>query len=428
MAISYTTSGTTLANIGKKIQGKALKGFAKRSETWGWFKELDDLEIDFSQREVTTPIDIIGQPNGAFISEFGSEANPYTAAPVDLTFVWAFLNHRFTFSRTSFHLGRKAAEGMIVKQSVWQTQKLMESMTRRVGLGMYGFSTGVICQTTTVATQASGTYTLSAGFGQSAISDATYLAQPFEIGDVVALVRAGALVPNAVGPITAVSKTGGTIDVAWAGSVTSASGDNIVFANAYPENGNLTLAGATEYNKAPFGLIEMMTSTTVHNLSGSTYARWNPAGTDSTGSYLTGTRIKKAQHLIKVNGGGKLDTLILALGVARALFQQTYSAVKYSDPLGMEVLGSVNTKSIKQIDSDPLCPPTYAFGLASPSFRKWVLTEIPDEGAKDVSDSPLATVDKLQGVSGHVLSLDFIYNFVTTRRADGYMWSGLTEA
>jgi hypothetical protein len=81
VAISYTTSGTTLANIGKKIQGKALKGFAKRSETWGWFKELDDLEIDFSQREVTTPIDIIGQPNGAFISEFGSEANPYTTDP-----------------------------------------------------------------------------------------------------------------------------------------------------------------------------------------------------------------------------------------------------------------------------------------------------------------------------------------------------------
>lgn len=426
MAINYTTSSTTLANIGKKIQGKALKGFANRNETYKRLSELTQYDVVPSQREVTTPIDIIGQPNGAFISEFGAEANAYTAAPVDLTFTWAFLNHRFTFSRTAVHLGRKWAEGQIIKQSVFQTQKLMEALTRRVGLGIYGISTGVICQTTTAATQASGTYTLSAGFGQSGITDADYLSQAFEIGDYVALVRSGALVTNAVGNVTAVAS--GTITVTWAGSVTSQSGDNIVFANAYPESGTLTLAGATEYNKAPFGLIEMMTSTTVHNLSGSTYPRWNPAGTDATGGYLTGTRIKKAQHLIKFKGGGKLNTLIMAPGVSRALYQSTSSAVEYSDPLGMEILGNVKTKSVTQIDDDPLCPPTYAFAMDKASFKKWLITEMPDEESKNVEDSPLATVDKLQGLSGHVLSLDFLYNIVTVKRADGYMWSGLTEA
>jgi hypothetical protein len=120
--------------------------------------------------------------------------------------------------------------------------------------------------------------------------------------------------------------------------------------------------------------------------------------------------------------------LILALGVARALFQQTYSAVQYSDPLGMEVLGKVTTKSIKQIDSDPLCPPTYAFGVDNGSFKKWLITEQPNEDSKDVTSSPLSTVDKLQGLSGHALSLDFLYNLICVKRGDGYMWSGLTEA
>lgn len=429
MAISYTTAQTTLAKIGKKVQGDAIKGFANRNETFQWLKSLKQYKIGVSQREVTTVIDITGQPNGAFISEFGAEANPYTAAPQDLTFTWAFLNHRFTFSRTAEHLGRKHAANQVVEQAVYQTQKLMEALTRRVGLGIYGFSTGIMCETSTNATQASGTYTLTDGFGQSDIDNASYLANMFEVGDWVALVRSGALQANGIGEVTAKSATNGTLDITWIGSCDSDAGDNIVLANAYPQSATATLAGATEYNKAPFGLIEFMTSTTVHSLSGSTYPRWNPAGTDSTGGYITGTRIKKAKAEIKNAGGGNLDTLILAQGVDRALFQQTFSAVQFDNPLGMEIMGSAKASGVKIINNDPLCPTGYAFAMDSKdSVKKWLVTEIPNEDAKDVKDSPLATVDKLEGVSGHAVSLDFLYNLVCTKRANTYMWSGLTEA
>lgn len=427
MAISYTTAGTTLSKIGRKIQGKAEKAFANRVETWKMLDQLSNYEINASQREVTTTIDVTPASNGAFISEFGHEANPVTPNMEDLTFTWAFLNHRFSFSRTAEHLGRKHAEAQVIKQSVYQTQKLMEALTRRVGASFYGVSTGIICETTTVATQSSGTYALNDGFGQSGIDDTEYLAQFFAVGDWVSLVRGGVLVTNAIGEVTAVSTSG--LAISWIGSVTSAAGDNVVFANAYPQSATATLAAATEYNKAPFGLLDFFTATTVHNLSGSIYDTWNVAGADATGGYITGTRIKKAEHRIKNKGGDKLDTLILAQGVSRALFQQTTAAVQYADPLGMEILGSVKTKSIKQIDDDPLCPPGYAFGMNRKGFvKKWNITEVPDENAKSVEDSPLATVDKLEGVSGHVLSLDFLYNFVCTKRADGYMWSGLTEA
>ena len=428
MAITVTTSGSTLAKVGKKIQGEAIKGFAKRSETWNLLSTLlsGEYEIQASQREVTTPIDIIENPSGAFISEGSYETNPVTVDMQDLTFTWAFLNHRFSFTRTSEHLDRKFRSAQVIRQSVYQTQKMMEALVRRFGVGFYGTSTGEICQTTTAATQASGTYALANGYGQASIDDTTYLAQPFKVGDYVALVRSGALVANAIGAVTGVSTSG--LAITWIGSVTSASGDSIVFANAYPQSATATLAGATEYNKAPFGLTEFMTATTVHNLSGSTYGLWNPAGTDSTGGYLTGTRIKKAQHLIKNAGGGTLNTLIMAQGVARALYQQTSAAVQFADPLGMEILGSVSTKGIKQVDSDPECPPGYAFGFDKRSFKKWSITEMPDAEASSVDNSPNTTVDKLEGLSAHVLSMDFLYNIVCTRRADGYMWSGLTEA
>jgi hypothetical protein len=426
VAITPTLGSTTLAKVGKKIQTKAYKGFANRSETWKMLSDLKGFEAVASQREVTGVIDITEQPSGSFISEFGSETNPITVEPQDLAFTWAFLNHRFTYSRTAAHLGRKHAEGMIIKQSVYQTQKLMEALTRRVGLSFYGVSTGVLCETTTNATQASGTYALNDGFGQSGIDDTTWIAQIFKVGDWVALVRSAALVANAIGEVTAVSTSG--IAVTWLGSVDSDAGDQVVFANVYPQSATATLAGGTEYNKAPNGLFDIFTATSYLGLSGSTYPMWSVAGNDSTGGYITGTRIKKGMHEITNKGGGSLKSLIMAQGVGRALYQQTSSAVQFADPLGMEILGSVKAKSIKVIDNDPLCPPGHAFGFDPKSFSKWYVTEAPDAEAKDIEDSPNVTVDKLEGLSGHVLSLDFLYNFVCTRRADGYMWSGLTEA
>lgn len=429
MAITVTTSGSTLAKVGKKIQGEAIKGFAKRSETWNLLSTLTsgEYQIQASQREVTTPIDISENPSGAFISEGSYEANPVTVDMQDLTFTWAFLNHRFSFTRTSEHLDRRFRSAQVIRQSVYQTQKMMEALTRRFGIGFYGTSTGELCQTTTNATQASGTYALANGYGRAGIDDAEYLSQFFKVGDRVALVRSAALVSNAIGEVTAVSTSSG-ITVTWIGSVDSDSGDSIVLANAYPQSATATLAGATEYNKAPMGMADFFLATSPHNLSGTTYPLWNPAGTDSTGGYLTGTRIKKAQHLIKNKGGGTLNVLLQAQGVSRALYQQTSSAVQFSDPLGMEILGSVSTKGIKQVDSDPLCPPGDAYAFDKRSFKKWSITEMPDADASSVENSPNTTVDKLEGLSAHVVSIDFLYNLVNTRRADGCMWSGLTEA
>lgn len=426
MAYTVTTSGSDLAKVGRKIQGEVLKGFANRSEMWKLFRDLKDFDMQASQREVTTPADLVEQPSGSFISEGGYEANPKTVAPIDLTFTWAFYNDRYSFTRTHEHIDRKFRSAQLIRQSVWQTKKLMEGLVRRVGIGAFGTSTGELCQTTTAATQASGTYALANGFGQANIDDTDYLAGFFKVGDYVALVRSGVLVTNAIGEVTAVDASSG-IDVTWAGSVTSQSGDSVVLANAYPTSGLATLAGGTEYNKAPHGLIDFVVTTSLHGQSSSSYPLWAAAHSDSTASYLTGTMLKKGQHEIKNKGGGDLNLLILAQDVERGVHQTMSSAVQFNDPFNMQMIGNVKAKGIT-FHVDPLCPPGHTFGMDKSAVRKWSITEFPSGDETSVEGDANTTVDKLQDISGSVLSFDLLYQFVCKNRGNLAVWTSLTGA
>lgn len=426
MAYNLTTSGTTLAKVGKKVQGKALYLFAKRNEMYKLFRELKEFNMIASQREVTTPADLVEQPSGSFINEGEYESYPKTAAPVDLTFTWAFYNDRYSFSRTHEHLDRRFREGQVVRQAVWQTKKLMEGLSRRVGIASFGTSTGVLALTSTNATQSSGTYALKDGFGVANIDNTTYLAQMFKVGDRVSLVRSGALVTNSSGgEVTAVSTSG--IAVTWGGSVDSDDGDAIVLANQAPSGAAATLAAASEYNKAPHGLIDFTVTASLHGQSSATYALWAAAYTDTTAAYLNGTMLKRYQHEIKNKGGGELNLVILSQGVERGIHQSTSSAVQFNDPLNMQMIGNVKAKGVTW-HVDPLCPPGYAFGADRKSLTRWNITEMPTGDEESVEGDASTTVDKLQDVSGSVLSFDFLYQFVCTNRGNTVIATSLLEA
>lgn len=427
MATNQITSLTTLAKVGRQVHKGVLKGFAKRSETWKLWNQLKDFDLNASQRSVTATIDIVENGSGAFIEEFGAEANAKTAAPQDLTFTWANYNDRYTFSKTSEYLDKKFRDGQLVRQAKYQTMKMIEGLTKRVGMAFYGVSTGVICETSTNTTSAGPTdYALKNGFSQSSIDDTTYLASLFSAGDYVALVRSAALVTNAIGLVNSVAVATG-INVTWAGSVDADDADSIVFANQKTAATSQTLALATEYNKAPFGLTEMATATSLHGLSGSTYPKWTSYG-DTSGGDLTGTRLKKWQHAIKNKIGGDADLLIMAQGVSRRLYQTTSSAVHFNDPLGMEILGSVKTGSIKQHDMDPLCPPGWAFLMDKSFFYKWSLVDIPSEDVSAIDSMDNANIDKLQDVNGSVVSFDLPFQNITKGRGALAYGTGLTEA
>jgi len=426
MAYGITTAGTTLAKVYRKVQGNVLKGFQAKCEEWALAKRLKEFDLDMSAREVTTPIDIIQQGSGAFIPEGGYEANPKTAAPQELSFTWANYNDRFSFTLTSEYLDRKFRQAQLVRQAKYQTKKLIEGLTNRVGTSFYGVSTGVLAKTSTNATQASGTYALKDAYGQSGLDDTAFLASLFKVDDYVALIRTGALVANAIGIITAVHATNG-LTITWAGSVDSDDGDEIVLANSA---GHLITTGTiahTDYNKAPSGLLDFLTATTVHGLSGSTYPLWMPALADTAGGRLTGTRIKKGQHQITNLGGGKMNLLIQTQGVERDVYQSTSNAVQFNDPLNMEILGNVKTKSIEQFSSRKV-PTGFGIGMDKGTLHRWTMVPMPGEDAESLDGIENANEDKLQDQNAKVMSFDFPYAFVTTNRGNMAYWSALTEA
>jgi hypothetical protein len=425
MAYTLTTATSTLAKLYKKVQGNVLVGFSKKCPEWKMFGKIKDFDLDASAREVTAPVEITRQPAGAFISEFGYEALPKTEAPQELTFPFVQFNDRYAFSKLSEHLDRRQRQASLTRQAKFQTARLIEALTRRVSLSFYGSSTGVIAETSTNATQASGTYALKNAFGYANFDDTTYLSKLAVVGDYVALIRSSALVTNAIGVITATSTSGYAIT--WAGSVDSDDADQIVLANS---SGHQLITGTiahTDYNKAPNGLVDFLSVASVHGLSSGSYALWDAAGLETSATRMTGTRIKKAEHEIANKGGGVADLFIHSQGINRDIFANTTSAVQYGDPLGMEILGDFKTKGIQQFTSQWV-PAGFACVMDKSAVRKWTVTPMPGEDTQSLDGMPESSVDKLQDISGSVAAFDFVYNWVTVNRGNLYGFANVVES
>lgn len=416
---SVTTAGVALNKVWRKEQGNLLKGHKAKTDEYGLVKSLKDYKLNISAREITAPINIHRQGGTAMIPEGGWEAQAGTRPPEEVTLTWVNANQRFTVTLTARQLDRRNRASQIVRQMKYQSMKAMEALSRRVGETFYGYSNGVVCKTSTVATQTSGTYTLIDAYGEAALDDATYLGQFFAVEDRVALVRAGALVANAIGTITAVDEAAGTIDVEWAGSVTSAAGDSIVFANSIE---NASLDGGTDWNKWPVGLLDATKSTSVHGLSGATVAGWNVGYSDTAGGSFSGVKLRKARYGIKNKGGEKASTLIWTQGVETDVFSNEITAKRYINESTFTLEGTTRTRE-KQFTSEKV-PPGHAFLYGAGAYQKFVLEELPSE---EGNVPPWEDGDKIQGRTAWAFSMNVSYAFVVTNRAGLAYFTGLTE-
>lgn len=417
MALAYaiTTGGTTLNKVWRKSQGKLLTGYQTMTEEWGWVEGLKNFDINISAREITTPVDLNKPYGTAIIPEGGYEGNPGTPNVEEITLTWSNYNQRWTTTLTSRYLSKLGQDNKIIDQFKYQSMKAIEALSNSVGRDFYGFSTGVIALNTTVATQASGTYTIGSGYGLAAITSGTFLASLFNVGDRVALVRAGVLVGNAIGVITAVNQTTGALTITWNGSVTSANNDQVVFANNVE---NATLAGGTSFNLSLVGLMDMTQSASLHGL---TNAAWVAALADTTGGRFTGVRYRKLKQAIQNKGGGKLSDIIWPNGVSNDVFALQSAALRFNDPFAMELDGDATGKGVKFRTSRHV-PPGFLTGFDRSSIRKFSLLEMP-------SDNPLVwnDGDKLQDQNAYAFSIDFPLALVCTNRQNTGYFSGLTE-
>jgi hypothetical protein len=406
LVTSVTTAATTLNKAYRKMQGGLLKGFQSMSEEWDLMDDIKDYEITLSAREMTVPIDLNGAGRSAMIPEGGLEKNPVTPGLQELTLTWANLNERWMTTLTAKYLDSKGQAGQVIRQLRLQAMKALEAISNTVAWQFYGFSTGYACQTSTNATSASQTLTLINAFGISGLGNAAYLASMFTVYDRIAIVRAGALVANGIGQITAVDASAGTISVTMIGSCDVDANDYIVFANSVE---NTTIDG-TDYNISPVGLLDACQSSSVHGLA-NTVANWNPALTSATAGRFSGLKIRKARQAIHNTGNAKPDTVIWSQGVANDTIEAERALSRFDSTMGMELDGSVKAKGITFFSSRKV-PPGYAFVAdMKNAVGKYSLLPKPGSGVPPFSDG-----DKMENRNALQFSIDFPYAYVWKSR------------
>lgn len=412
-----TTSRTSEQKVWRIIQGELVEGLQFLCEE---FEEVDDLTEEetttWSARQVLIPINLTEDTGVASIDEFGYEAYPQSVNLNELTIDLVQFNARFNASLLAQY-GDKS-EAQIKRQLKFQAGTKLAAMGRHFADYFHGVSTAYLAQVSDASTGTTLTHTLIGGYGVSGITTSSFIADKFRAGDRVALIRSAALVTNAIGKIGAVDTTNGYITVTWNGSVTSVSGDYVVKANSM-EN---TTISATDYNKGLVGLIDMTQTASVHGVSNASVSNWDVAFSDTTGGRFTGARIHRGRDEIKNKGGMEpANILFLDQGVYRDMIANERSSLRFADPMGMELDGSVKAKGLK-IFSSRRVPPGYATLGVKSSIRKWSLLPKPD-GSANWGDGK-----ELIDQNGKVFRMDWPVALVCKKRRNLAYWTGLTRA
>jgi hypothetical protein len=169
LTATVTTAATTLNKGYRKIQGKLLKGLQTLNEEWDLLDDIPDYDVTLSAREMTVPIRLNAAGRSAYIAEGALEKNPVTPPVEELTLTWANLNERWMTTLTAKYLDKYQA-GQVIRQLKYQALEALDAISNTVSWQFYGFSTGVMCQTTTVQTGTSAqVVTLANAFGISGL-------------------------------------------------------------------------------------------------------------------------------------------------------------------------------------------------------------------------------------------------------------------
>lgn len=408
--------------IWRTVQGDLVPGINYMCEEYELLDDLQNLKVDASLRSMKVPVDILEGAGIASIPEGGYEARTYSPNAVEATVSFVHFNGRFNASKLSrWADAADGGAGEIEKQIVFQARHKIRDMARHVSDYFYGLSTAVLCQTSTVATQASGTYTLKNAYGSTTISGAStaeknYICNMLKVGDYVALIRSSALVANAIGVITAVTPGTPSIAVTWAGSVTSANNDNIVKANSM----EATTIAATDSGAGLVGLLDMCTTASVHGLSNATYADWDVAGSDTTGGRMSSVRYRKAKDEIANRGLGNADKIFMDQGVYRDFLASQQAVLRFNDPFALEVDGDLKGNG-KRFYTSRRVPPGWSIFAVGKSLKKKTLLKRPEEGPSWSDGKEL--IDQ----SGWVFGIDLPMLMATSSRRSLYYLNGLTQ-
>ena len=418
---SPTRSDEDITELWRKVQKGVVVAAQFGVEEWNWLGNLESFDVDWSAREITMELDINDGVGAATIHEGGKEARPSSPTAVTATVTWILINKRFTISLTAKYISQRTPRAMLESQLRWQSKKAVQTIRRKTGDMFYGFSTGKVCEVGADASGAQidvkdlyGITGLGANGENRAVTD-LFRGGAEGFGDYIAIVDPAG--PTLRG-IERIASVDGDTQITLANAVSGqATSDDIYFANNLE---NTTLDSGTEKDMNLIGLLDGITSTSVHGVSSSTNPKWAASTNDSSGGRFTGIKLRKGKQGITNLGGGTMTDVIWANGVENDVVAQLQAGLRFADAFALEMDGMAKSKGISFMTSRRV-PDGHAWGFDKKnSVRKMVL--LPEPGTQAFADG-----DKLQDDSGLVFSLDYPCQMTYTNRGNMAMWSGLQE-
>jgi hypothetical protein len=421
------TTVTSLADLSKKTNTDVMVGIRRKTKEYGWFDDTPDEKITPSGNEMRLVLDIAYQTGGAMIPDGGYEDQATTVAPQHGTFTFVQMNKRYSFTTLAKGYDAKGRAGYIQRQIQYQSIKAVEAIARKVGLQTYGFSTGTVAvvNATNGAGAAQIDIQLKNTFGTTLLPGTSaagkvYNTNLFRVGEPVALVR-GSTVQDfgVVVASPAASGLAGAIDITFNGSVTPTANDLIVFASAVTD----TALTGTDTNRWPVGMLDMMTSASVHGLATSAAAEWQAAYANTAGGRMSYQVQEAMVNAVDNFSGSDMNRVIYSQGVRRDMIAGERAALRYDSSSSMDWNGEVGTKGIKYFTS-VLAPTGMFMGWNNDAIGKKVLSDKPDyEGGPDIF-----SLDKVQDKGAVAASFDFIYARICNARRGLAYAANLTES
>lgn len=428
---TVTTSASGLNRLWRKVQGQVQTGFQFLCEEWTWMDKLTEFKIDWSFREITTPVDLNRGFGASSMVEGGWEAIPSSPNLEEITINWIHLNKRFNASMQAMWVSQQDAAAAITNQLVYQGQKALQTVAADFSDKFYGYSNATVCLTDTDTTAATtATLTLKTLYGDTNIGNATntpaaqlnaFLADKFVVGERIALLSpTGAdtlAAANTIGTITAINRSTPSITVTWIGTAGVVSTNDLRIVkmnNIDPTNA----VASSDINKGLTGLLDMSFSSSLHGL---THANWT-ANTDTSGGRFSGPRLQYAKDLIANTGGGNANAAIMAQGVNRDLVLQYQAGVRYSSPMGIEIDGSVKAQGFTFNTGRRVLPGSVTVYDKSNSVKRGTLLKKPSKGPN------WGDGRKLENQSAMVFQVDYPCFMVCTNRRNIATFGNLVES
>lgn len=398
------TRTTDLNGLWRKVQGTLLVLTNVMFEEWDVMKALQEFDVDWSTREISTPLDVFDEIGVASILEGDYEAVPSSVGTVDAFFTWIMLNARFNITKTARYLDERQKRAAITSQFEYQGKKKIEAMRRRLADYFYGGSSGVMAVVDTIVSGDNTTTQVidfKDGYALPSVQDGTYIANLFRRNERVGFIRAGALV--GFGRITSVSVAAGKcrLGLTFAENTNVNANDQIVFANSM---GNETI-DHTDFNKGLTGWADGLYAGALQGVDRAAVENFRPALADTAAGRFTNVGFRKHKQAIE-NRGGRLSTLMVDQGVDNDLFDQLQAGVRFADTFGLELDGRVKAKGVSYKTPRRMLP-GHVISLGDEAVKKMVL--LPDPKQPAWGDG-----DKIQDKSGHVYSMDYPCQMVHT--------------